>query len=165
MTRNTFITAALLLGASGAGAQASLVSLTTEVHHPADNFMYNYSLLNGSDFDLFVFSIEIPGAPLPQDAIFDLSAPEGFEGIFDADFGFVDFLGITGFVAPGESADFSFTSEFAPVETTYAITGLDFFTGEQVTFTGTTFAPLIPAPATSGVALGALAAAFRRRRA
>ena len=159
---------ALIYGVAAASPALStpdVVNLVGRALSTGQGWEYSYSIFNDSDFDLFIFSIEIPGNSFTTSDILGEHAPEGFDTQFDPDFGFVDFIGNTNFIAPGEQlGGFGFSSPYGPTQTAYSITGLDFLTGEQITFTGTTLAPAVPVPASSALIVIGAGIASRRRR-
>lgn len=146
---------------------SSQVVVTPTVTNVGALFHYNFTITNGTVFDLSLITIDVLAS---ADAVRNLTTPDGFTAFFDPNFGTVDFSEVTnGFAAGSSLSGFQFDSPVAPSDTSFQALGLDPDTGGQVAFSGATLAPAaVPEPGLLplGVSLAvawAVVAASRRR--
>ncbi len=156
----------ILLSAGSARAQLQVVVAPTATF-TGSSFHYSYSITNFTADDIYV--VNLNGLPLVPGALFNFSAPTGYEitNPYDSGVGIESFLADTSF-APGSTVSgFSFDSTFAP-----STVAFDTVSSGTAYYTGTTLGPAgAPVPEAStlvslGVGLSVLTLiAVRRRRA
>jgi len=166
------LTAAAALGALLlTGTAHAQVLVNSTVTNTGSLFNYSYSVTNLTPFEISV--INLNGLPQVDGAITNLTAPTGFQfQPYDFNLGIATFLSDSAAFTPSSTVGgFSFSSAFAPSTVTFDTLALDPTTGNAITTTGTTLAPVAPVPeASTLVSLGAgllLLTAFtavRRRR-
>ncbi len=135
-------------------------------------YHYNYTVTNGSVFDLSLVTISTIATTFSQGAaVQNLVAPTGFTATFDSGLGLLDFAENTQpFTAGTTVSGFAFDSAYAPGASTFEALALP--EGGSVTFDGTTLAPApVPEAGTAtglglglGLLLGLIGLGLRRRR-
>lgn len=133
-------------------------------------YHYNYTVTNGSVFDLSLVTIStIPTTFSQGAAVQNLVAPAGFTATFDPGLGLLDFAENTQpFTAGTTVSGFAFDSAYAPGASTFEALALP--GGGSVTFDGTTLAPApVPEAGTAtglglGLLPGLIVLGLRRRR-
>jgi hypothetical protein len=143
-------------------ATAGTVIVNPTVTGSAGSFLYSYTITNNTPDDPFVIDIPVPNRP---SAVTNLIAPSGFKAAFDSGLGLVSFLEDSLFFTSAPVSGFSFTSPYGPGSVLFQATTLSSSSGNVYTISGPTMAP-VPEPGYVAIlAVLALAAAPRIRRA
>lgn len=133
----------VLFLATSVFASADSVVVTPTVTPIAGGFQYSYTITNNTPDDPFVIDIPVPADP---SAIFDLTAPSGFESAFDSGLGLVSFVEDSSNFTSTPQSGFFFDSPDAPGSVMFQATVLSSTTGGLYTISGPTLAP-VPEPA------------------
>jgi hypothetical protein len=168
--RALVLLAGLVLSAVAGPAAAQTVVVTPTVTPSGALFHYDYSVTNNGSFDLAIVNVNVAADPT---AIQNISAPTGFQIIFDAGLGILSFLedfdpGTPETFGPGLTiSGFAFDSPFGPQPSTFDALDIvgDTYFGDTDAPLGSTTSPVVPEPFSLALfTAGLLPAALHLRR-
>ncbi len=146
----------VLLAASSGLASANLITVAPTVTGSAGSFTYAYAISSSGADDTFLIDISVPKGGI----ISNIMTPTGFKSAYDSGLGIVSFLENTNYFSSTPLSGFSFLSPSGPGTVSFQASTLSAVTGNIITSSGATLAPVsaaaTPEPGYAGL-LGLIA--------